>query len=142
MYHLDVVSGTGFPDPVTAGLAVDLSSGSLEYFFDGRPRSGGTARHKGRTITSTLLATRNTRSDEQEALSLELLGATDRIGIVRVTTVDDDVARIKIRLKLGDKAVNGRTSLDEEDNLAWTLELGDELLNRVCALNFGAWEGG
>ena len=55
VYHLDIVSGTGLTDPVTAGFAFDLGSSGLEYFFDGGPCIGGTTRHEGRAISSTLL---------------------------------------------------------------------------------------
>ena len=44
--HLHVVAGTGLTDPVTAGLAVDLSSGGLEDGLDVWPGSRGTAGHE------------------------------------------------------------------------------------------------
>jgi hypothetical protein len=137
--HLHVVTGTSLTHPVATRLAVDLSSGSLEDLLDCGPGGRRTTRHERGTVTGTLLTTRDTRTDEEEALGLELLGAADRIGVMRVTTIDDNVALLKVGLELADEAVNGRTSLDKEDNLARALELRDELLNRVGALDLGTW---
>lgn len=44
--HLDVVASTGFTDPVTAWLAVDLRGGLLEDLLDGGPCGGGTTGHE------------------------------------------------------------------------------------------------
>jgi hypothetical protein len=59
---------------------------------------------------------------------------------VRVTTVDDDVSLLHVRLELGDKVVDGLTGLDEEDDLSGGLELLAELLDRVSTDDVGAWE--
>lgn len=75
--HLDVVSGSSLTDPVTARLAVCLRSSSLEDLLDSRPGGGGPTGHQGRTVTRTLLTSRDTRANKQEALGLKLLGATD-----------------------------------------------------------------
>ena len=136
--HLDIVTGTRLTDPVAAGLAVDLSSGFLENLLDVWPGGGRTTRHQRRTVASTLLTTRDTGTDEQETLGLELLGAADRVGVVRVTTVDDDVTLFKVRGELIDECIDSRASLDEEDDFAWRLELGDELLDGVGALDLCA----
>ena len=138
MDHLHVVTRASLADPVTARLAVDLGSSSLEDLLDVRPCSGGTTRHEGGTVTGTLLTTGHTGTDEQEALRLKLLGATDRIGVVRVTTVNDDVTRFEVRDELLNESIDGGTGLDEEDDLAGTLELGAELLDRVGTLDLGA----
>jgi len=137
--HLDIVSGTSLTDPVTTGLALDLSSSSLEYFFDGRPCIRRATGHEGRAVSSTLLTTGDTRANEQETLGLEFLGAADGVGVMRVTTVDNDVTLLKVGLELSDEAVNCRTGLDEKNDLSRTLKLGDELLNRVCALDLGTF---
>lgn len=60
---------------------------------------------------------------------------------MRVTPVYDDVAFFQVWLQLGDEAVDCRASLDEKDYLAGTLELGNELLNGVRALDFGTFTG-
>ena len=89
-------------------------------------------------MTGTLLTTRNTRADEEEALGLELLGAADGVGVVGVATVDDDVTGLKEGDELLDEVVDGRAGLDEEDDLARALELLAELLNRPGTDNVGA----
>ena len=93
-------------------------------------------------MTGTLLTTRNTRADEEEALGLELLGAADGVGVVGVTTVDDDVTGLKEGNELLDEVVDGRAGLDEEDDLAGSLELCDKLLEGVGALDVGACDLG
>ena len=89
-------------------------------------------------MTGTLLTAGNTRADEEEALGLELLAAADGVGVVGVTTIDDDVSGLKVGDELLDELVNGRTGLDEEDDLAGALELGAKLLNGVRANDLGA----
>ena len=89
-------------------------------------------------MSGTFLSSRNTRADEEKALGLELLRAADRVGVVRVTTVNDDVALLEVRYELLDESVDSRTGLDEEDDLARALELRNKLLNRVRALDLGA----
>ena len=141
MDHLHVVSSTGLTHPVTARLAVRLRGSLLEDLLDGCPRLSRTAGHERRTVAGTLLTAGNTRTDEEKALGLELLRAADRVRVVRVTTVNDDVALLKERHELVNESVDGGTSLDEEDDLARALELRDKLLNRVRALNVGACRG-
>ena len=57
---------------------------------------------------------------------------------MRVATVDDDVASLEMGNKLVNEGIDGSSCLDEEDDFARLLELGDELLNRVSALDLGA----
>ena len=134
--HLHVVSRAGLTYPITARLAVDLSGSSLEDILDVWPSGVRTTRHERRTVTSTLLTTRDTRADKEEALGLKLLGAADGVGVVGVTTIDDDVARLKVGNELLDESVNGRPSLDEEDDPSRFLKFGTELFNRKRANDF------
>lgn len=89
-------------------------------------------------VPSSLLSTRDTGANEQESIGLEFLGAADGIGVVRVATVDDNVPFAEVGLELSDEAVNGITSLDEEDDLARGLKLGDKIRDRVSADDVGA----
>lgn len=88
-------------------------------------------------MASALLSPRNTGADKQETLSLELLGSADRVGVVRVTAIDDDIAVVEIGNELLNKGINGITGLNEEDDFAWLLQLCNELLDRMSTLNFG-----
>jgi hypothetical protein len=54
---------------------------------------------------------------------------------MRVTTVNDDVTLLEVGNELLDEGIDGRASLDEEDDLTGALELRDELLDRVSTLN-------
>jgi hypothetical protein len=87
------------------------------------------------TVTSSLLSSRDSRANKEQSLGLESGGAADRVGEVRVSTIDDDVALFEERLELLDEAVDGVSGLDEEDDLAGRLELLAELLDRVRADN-------
>lgn len=89
--------------------------------------------HERGAVASTLLASRHTRSDEKEALGFQLMRAANGVGVVRVSTVDDNVTLLEVGSQLLDKGVHGGAGLDEEDHLARALELGNKLLNRVCA---------
>lgn len=139
MDHLHVVARATLTDPVTARLAFDLSSCSLEDLLDVRPCSGGTTGHERGTKTGTLLTTGHTGANEQEALALKLLGATDRIGVVRVTAVNDDVTRLEMGNELLDERVDSGTGLHKKDNLARPLELSAELLDGVRAQDIRAY---
>lgn len=133
MNHLDVVTSSRISNPVAARLSIDLSGSLLEDLLDVRPGGSGTSGHEGRTVTGTLLTSGNTRSNEEETLVLELLGATNRVGEVRVSSVDDDVSLLEVRFKLTDEVVDSLTSLDEEDDLSGSLEFGAKLFDGVSS---------
>lgn len=88
-------------------------------------------------MSGTFLTTGNTGTDKQETLGLEFLGPSDRVGVVRVTTVDDNVALFEERFKLLDKAVYSGTGLDQQDDLSGSLELLAKLLDGVGTDNIG-----
>lgn len=140
MDHLDVVARAGATNPVTAGLALDLGSGLLEDVLDVGPSGGRATGHERGAVTGTLLTTRDTRADEKEALGLELEAAAGRVGVVRVTTVNDDVALVHVGEELSNEVVDGLAGLDKKDDTAGALELGAELLNRVGANDVGAYK--
>jgi hypothetical protein len=94
-----------------------------------------TAGHDARTITSTLLSSRNTGSDKSDVLAGQVFRPAVCIGVVGVTAIDDDVALLNatfIQEKL-DEVVNGLTGHDEHHHTARLLELRDEVLDRLCA---------
>jgi hypothetical protein len=90
-------------------------------------------------MSGTLLTTRNTRANEEQALGLELLGAADGVGVVGVTAVDDNITLFEVRLEELDEVIDGLASFDEEDDFARTLQLGNELLDRVRTLDVSAY---
>jgi hypothetical protein len=102
------------------------------------PSGIGTTGHEGRTVSGTLLTTRDTGTDKEQALLLELVSSSDRVGVVRVSTINDDISLLEERLELTDKVVNGLTGLDEENDSPGLGELAAELLDRVGTNNVGS----
>lgn len=94
--------------------------------------------HEGRTVSGTLLTTRDTGTDKQETLLLELVSSSDGVRVVRVSTIDDDVTLLEVGLELSNEVVDGLTGLDEEDDSSRGLELGAKLLDRVSTNNVGS----
>lgn len=139
MDHLDVVTRARLADPITARLAISLGCGFLEDGLDCGPSSRRTTGHERRAVSGALFTTGYTRADKEEALGLELLGATNRVGIVGVAAVNDNVALLEAALdEQLDEVIYGRASLDEQNDFAGLLELGDELLDGVGALDLGS----
>jgi len=69
----------------------------LEDLFDGRPGGRRSTRHERWTITSTLFTARDARPNEKETFSLKFLGSTNRIGIVRISAIYNDIAFVEVR---------------------------------------------
>ena len=61
---------------------------------------------------------------------------------MRVSTVDNDVASLEVGLELLDEVIDSLTSLDEKNDLARALKLGNEFFNRVSPLDIGAYNWG
>lgn len=138
MNHLDVVAGAGLTNPITARLTERLSSGGLEDGLNCGPGCCRAAGHERRTIAGTLFSSRNTGTNEQEALLFKFLGPPNGIGIVGVTTVNDDITLLEMGDELLNKGVDSITGLDEKNDFARSLQFGSELLDGVSALDFGA----
>jgi hypothetical protein len=133
--HLDIVASTSGANPVAAGLTVSLGRNVLENFLNVGPRLRGTTGHERGTSSGTLFTTRDTRANKEKSLGLELFVAAVRVGEVRVTTVNDNVTLFKVGLELRNKVVNSVTGLDEQNDAAGSLEVGNELLNGVGTNN-------
>jgi hypothetical protein len=141
--HLDVVTRASLADPITAGLAIGLGSGLLEDGLDCGPCSDGTTGHERGAVPGALFTSGYARADKEEALGLELLRATDGIGVVGVSAVDDNVALFEPALnEQADEIIYGRASFDEQNDFAGLLELGDELRDGVGALDLGSFGDG
>lgn len=129
--HLNVVAGTCVTNPVTAWLTVGLGGDVLENVLDVRPGLLVTTGHERWTIASTLLTTRDTSANKSNALLFEVLGAAVGVGVVRVTTINDDVAGVAVWQKLLNEVVDSGTGHDEQHHTAGLLEFGTELLDGV-----------
>lgn len=141
MDHLDIVAGTLVTDPVTAGLAVTLGSNALEDVLDIGPCLLVTTGHQAGAVTGTLLTTRDTGSDESDALLGQVSRTTVGVGEVGVTTVNDDIALLAVGEEELDEVVDGLASLDQKHHSSWLLQLGRELLDRVGTNDGLAWLG-
>jgi hypothetical protein len=134
--HLDVVTSTVVTNPLTAGLAVRLGGDVLEDVLDVRPGLLVTTGHDGGTVAGTLLTTRDTGTDEADALAFEVLSAAVGVRVVRVATVNDDVTLLKTVLEEElNEVIDRLAGHDEKHHAAGSLKLGDELLDAVCANN-------
>ena len=74
-------------------------------------------------MACTLLATGDTSPNEKDALSFTLLRTADGVGVMGITTINDDVALLEIGDQLSDEIIDSRSSLNENNNFARTLEL-------------------
>lgn len=131
MDHLDVVTGTLVTDPVAAGLTVTLGGDALEDVLNVGPGLLVATGHERRSVTGTLLTTGDTAADEADALGSEVLSAAVAVGVVGVTTVNDDITLLEERQKGLDEVIDGLAGHDEEHDTTGALELGAELLDRV-----------
>ncbi|SRR6266702_2395143 len=122
VHHFDVVAGAGLTHPISAGITLNLSRGFLENLLDGRPGIRRTTRHERGAITGAFLTTGHTRPNEEESLGFEFLDATDRIGIVRVSAINDDVTLFEMGGQLLDEGIYSGPGFNEKDNLARALE--------------------
>jgi hypothetical protein len=141
-------------DPLTAGFAVALGCNGLQNILNVRPCLLVAPRHDRRAISRALFTTRNTSADEAEALLGKIPAASVGVGEMRVSAVDDNVARLCA--SLCDDGLNevvdslaglevvsqprlNRLSqgayLDEQHHPPWLLELGNKLFQAVCANN-------
>ena len=64
--------------------------------------------------------------------------ASDGVWVMRITTVNDDVAFLEERFELSDKVVDCSSSFYEEDDPPGCLKLGTEVFDRVSANDVGA----
>ena len=108
----------------------------VDPYLDVWPGLLVTTGHDGGTVAGTLLTARDTGTDEADTLGLEVLSAAVGVGVVRVATVNDDVTLLETVLKEElNEVIDGLAGHDEEHHAAGSLELGDELLDAVCANN-------
>jgi hypothetical protein len=135
VHHLDVVTGTLVTNPLAAGLTVRLGRDGLEDVLDVRPGLLVTTRHDAGTVSGTFLSAGDTSSDKADALLGKVLCSAVGVGVVRVSTIDDDVALFYATLVKEelDEVVDGLASHDEHHHAAGLLELRDEVLDGVGA---------
>lgn len=135
MNHLDVVSGSFISDPLATWLSVRFGGDGLEDVLDVWPRSLVSSWHDRWPVTSTLLTSRNTRTDKVDALLGEVLGTAGGVWVVGVTSINDDIALLEVWEESLNEVIDWLSGHDEEHDAAWSLELSTELLDGVSTLN-------
>jgi hypothetical protein len=104
----------------------------VDSYLDVGPCLLVTTGHDAGAVASTLLSSRDTSSDESNALGLEVVGAAVGIGVVGVATIDDDVALLGTSLEEElNEVVDRLASHDEHHHATGLLELGNKLLDGV-----------
>lgn len=135
MNHLNVVSGSLISNPLTTWLSVRLGRDGLEDVLDVRPRCLVSSWHDRWSVTGTLLTSRNTGTDKVDALLGEILGTAGGVWVMRVTSINDDIALLEVWEESLNEVVDWLSGHDEEHDAAWGLELSTELLDGVSTLN-------
>jgi hypothetical protein len=135
VHHLDIVASTLVTDPLAAGLAITLRSNALEDIFDVWPGLFITAGHQRRAISGTFFTPGNSGTYESDTLASQVFCSSVGVREMRVTTIDNDIAFLNMGKESLDEVVDWLSGHDEEHHPAGFLELADELLDRVSALN-------
>jgi len=135
--HLDVVTSTLVTNPLAAGFAVRFRGDGLENILDVWPRLLVTTRHNAGAITGALFTSRDTTADKTNTLFGQVLCTAVGIGVVGVTTINDDVTLLDATLveEQLNEVIDRLSSHDEHHHAAGLLQLLHELLDGVCANN-------
>lgn len=137
VHHLDVMASTLITDPLATWLAIRLGRDGLEDILDVWPGLLVSTRHDGWTVSSTLLAARDTGTNESDALLCEVLGSAVCVWEVRVSSINDDIALLDATLSQEqlNEVVDWLSGHDQHHHTSWLLQLLHELLNAVGANN-------
>lgn len=133
--HLDIVAGTLITNPLAAWVAIALGGDGLEDVLDVRPSLLVSSGHYRGSISGTLLTSGHSAADEPDALGGQVFRAAVGVGEMRVATIDDDVALLDVGEEGLNEVVDGLAGHDEEHHAAGFLELADEVLDGVGALD-------
>ena len=133
--HLHEVARTVGGNPCAAGCTVlgCLRCNLLEHGAEVLVGLCGTAGHHGGAPESALFAAGDANAYEVQALFSQGVLATDGVGEVGVTAVNNDVALIEHGGELLDHCVDGCARLDHNQDAAGRLEGVDEFLQGLGA---------
>jgi hypothetical protein len=111
VHHFDEVAGAVFTHPVAAGHAERIPLGDprrdrLEDRLDVRPGRGRAAGHQGWPMPRALLAAGDAAADIEQPLRLDISRPANRVLVVGVAAVDDNVARFQQQDQLFDEVVH------------------------------------
>jgi hypothetical protein len=129
MNHLYIMTRSRRPNPVTTRFSKCLSSSGLKDGFYVSPGSFASSWHEGWTIASALLSARNPRANKQKALGFQFFGATIRIGVMGVSTINNDVPLFEVRDQLLDEIVDSVAGFNEKNDFTWCFQFLAKLLD-------------
>ena len=133
VHHLHEVAGPADAHVGAAGVAVDVRRDRLHDRAEPLVGLVGAADHDRRTVQRAHLAAGDAGADEVQPVLLELLLAPDRVAVVGVAAVDDDVAVLEQRHQVVDHGVGGGAGLDHDQDDAGLLDGCHELLEALGA---------
>src|SRR5262249_28074967 len=84
----------------------------------------------------------NSRADEQKSLALQIFRAPDRVGEMRITAIDNQIARLQIWQNVLDEFIHRRAGLHHQHDFARPLEQLRHFFERMRADNRLAPLGG
>ena len=129
-----VARSTG-TDVGDAGSVLHLSRHLVHQALNGVVRGFGAAGHHAGAFQSTLGTTGHTHADEAEALALELFYPALGVVIVRVATIDEQIAFLEVWGDLINNSIHSWTCLDHHQDPARTLQFANEILQIRRPLN-------
>ena len=120
-------------DVRATGHAVDVGGDLLEQRPERLVGLRGPARHDRRAVEGPFLTTGDARADEMQSALTHRLLATDRVGVQRIATVDDDVTVLHGVGELVDDRVGGLTRLDHDEHTPRLLQRIEEFGDGLAA---------
>ena len=127
--HLHEVPGTARAD---VRVAIRRRQ-RLQHWFDEAHGIVGAADHQAVALLQAPDATARTRIDVLDAAGRDRLGAAHGVVVVRIASVDQDIALRQKRRQLGDRRVDGRAGRHHHPDRAARRQLFDELAERCRA---------
>lgn len=123
-------------DEMARGTAAHVGDARFAVHFggDGLKRGGDTvvmfataAGHDAGTVTRSFFAAADADAHETDAFGFKLSNAAVGVGVMRVSTVDDEVVFVEQRSELADNGVDDRPGGHKQHNVARRFELGEEI---------------
>ena len=133
VHHLHEMPCAVRADVGAARHAVDVRGDLLKQ---GAKRLVGlrrAARHDRRAVQRALFAARDARADEVQTAFPHRFLTTNRVGVQRISAVDDDVALFHGIGELGDDGVGRLARLDHDQHAARLLQCGKEFRNGLAS---------
>ena len=126
--RLDEVTRPVRPQPVGAGVALEVGRDGLQDLVHLIVKLARAADHHGWAVARPDLAAGNADTEEAEALLLHHPRSADRVAIVRVAAVDDEIALVQQRQQVIEDEVHHLAGGHHQEDGTRPREPGDECL--------------